>query len=208
VHSSGLEGSVVDIAGKEIELANLALSLPGTYQFANLAVALSVIQVLRAAGEFDITAQAEREGLSNVQKLTGLAGRLTVLQERPRIIADVAHNPEAARELANSVRSLKFGRLVTVFGVLKDKDYLPMIHEIAGISEEVVAVAPRSDRARSASDVAAGFQKEGCRVRAALSVEEGLALALEVAADRGTILITGSHYVVGEAMNSLSRKRA
>jgi dihydrofolate synthase/folylpolyglutamate synthase len=208
VHSSGLDGSVIDFAGNGIELSDLRLSLPGRYQFDNLAVVLSTLKLLNAKGEFEISEQVERAGLSNVQKFTGFAGRLSVMTERPRIIADVAHNPDAARVLADSVRSMKLGKLVTIFGVLKDKDYLQMIRAIAGISEEVVAVAPRSGRARSASDVAAGFQREGCPVRAALSVEEGLALAQEAVGDRGTILITGSHYVVGEAMGVLGRKRA
>jgi folylpolyglutamate synthase/dihydropteroate synthase len=106
------------------------------------------------------------------------------------------------------MRGFKIEKLVTVFGVLKDKDYLPMVRDLGGVSSEVIAVAPRSERARSASDVAAAFQREGNRVRAALSVEEGVKLALGLAGNRGAILITGSHYVVGEAMSLLARKRA
>ena len=208
VHSSGLEGSTIDFVCKGIALKNLRLSLPGRYQFNNLAVALCTIRVLRELGEFEISEEAEREGLSNVQELTGFTGRLAVVRERPRIIADVAHNPEAVSVLVESIRSMKLGKMVTVFGVLKDKDYIRMIHELAGVSEEVVAVAPRSDRARSASDVFAGFQRAGSRVHAALSVEEGVALAVELAGVAGMVLITGSHYVVGEAMSALGRKRA
>lgn len=208
VLSSGLGGSTIDFSSRGKALKNLELSLPGRYQFNNLAVALSTLDVLRASGDFEISEKSEREGLSNVQGLTGLTGRLAVVGERPRIIADVAHNADAVHVLVDSLQEMKLRKLVTVFGVLKDKEYLGMIEDLAGVSEDVVAVAPRSDRARSASDVAAGFQRAGSRVRAALSVEEGVMLALELAGDRGTILITGSHYVVGEALSALGRKRA
>lgn len=208
VRSSGLGGSTLDFSSKGKALKNLELSLPGRYQFNNLAVALSTLDVLRESGEFEISEESEREGLSNVQRLTGLTGRLAVVGERPRIIADVAHNADAVHVLVDSLQEMKLRKLVTVFGVLKDKEYLGMIEDLAGVSQDVVAVAPRSDRARSASDVAAGFQRAGSRVRAALSVEEGVMLALDLAGDQGTILITGSHYVVGEALSALDRKRA
>lgn len=208
VHSSGLEGSTLDFAGGRVTRKNLRLSLPGQHQVKNLAVVLTALEVLRASGNFNISEEAEREGLSNVQRLTGLTGRLSIIGEQPRILADVAHNADAVKVLVEALRGFKLGKMVTVFGVLKDKEYLPMVHDLASLSEDVVAVAPSSDRARSASDVAAAFQREGSRVRAALSVEAGVALALDLAGGRGTILITGSHYVVGEALSALSRKRA
>ncbi len=208
VVSSDLRGSTLDFARKGLSFKNLRLSLPGRYQFNNLAVALSAIEILNASGKFEISEEAERRGLSNVQGLTGLSGRLSVVHDKPRIIADVAHNPNAVEVLVDSLREMKVDRLVTVLGVLKDKDYLQMVHQLAGVSSEVVAVAPRSARARSASDIADAFQRTGSSVRAALSVEEGVAVALKLAGERGTILITGSHYVVGEAMSALGRKRA
>lgn len=208
VHSSGLEGSTIDFVRKAHSLKNLTLSLPGRYQFDNLAVALSAIDEVNASGELEISEEAEREGLSNVQKLTGLSGRLAQIKDHPRIIADVAHNPDAVKVLVESLRGFNIGKLVTVFGVLKDKEYLSMTQELAVVSEEVIAVAPRSGRARSASDVVAAFERVGARVRAALSVEEGVALAMNMAGDQRTILITGSHYVVGEALSALGRKRA
>jgi folylpolyglutamate synthase/dihydropteroate synthase len=71
-----------------------------------------------------------------------------------------------------------------------------------------VAVAAHTSRSRPASDVAAAFEREKCKTRAALSVEEGIRVALQLAGNEGTILITGSHFVVGEAMAALERKRA
>jgi folylpolyglutamate synthase/dihydropteroate synthase len=83
-----------------------------------------------------------------------------------------------------------------------------MIRCLAPITQKAIAVAARSDRSRSASDIAAVFSDQGCSVRAALSVEEGVKLALETAPQKGLILITGSHFVVGEAIPLFVRKKA
>ncbi|MCX6135173.1 MAG: Mur ligase family protein [Ignavibacteriales bacterium] len=76
------------------------------------------------------------------------------------------------------------------------------------LSDQVVAVAAHTPRSRSASDIAAAFEREKCRTRAALSVEGGIRLAMELAGPNGTILVTGSHFVVGEAVAALGLKRA
>jgi dihydrofolate synthase/folylpolyglutamate synthase len=203
VHSSDPGGIVLDFSSKGRKLDNLRLSLPGRHQLDNLAVALATIDLLKRISSFDISEQAERAGLSNVQKLTGLRGRLDLVRQEPRIIVDVAHNPDAIKTLVSSLAEFRLGKVITVFGVMKDKEFLPMVRDLAGISAEAIAVAPATQRARSASDVAAGFQQVGCAVRAALSVEEGVHLASERAGNQGTILVTGSHYVVGEALKAL-----
>jgi dihydrofolate synthase/folylpolyglutamate synthase len=131
-----------------------------------------------------------------------------VIREHPLIIADVAHNSDAMRNLCVAWKRLKKEKPIVVFGVVKDKDYSSMVHDLARIADQAIAVAARTSRSRPASDVAAAFEREKCRTRAALSVEEGIRLAIQLAGNDGTILVTGSHFVVGEAMATLGRKRA
>jgi dihydrofolate synthase/folylpolyglutamate synthase len=208
VHSATMEGSLIDFRSRMCAYKDLKLSLAGSFQYDNLAVALATVAVLNGRGELKVDEGAIRDGLGNVQKFAGLTGRLSIVHEKPRIIADVAHNPDAVRNLCEGVKRLRIKNPVVVFGVLRDKDYIEMVRTLAGIAKNVVAVAPRSDRARSASDVAAAFEKEGSSVCAALSVEEGIKLASDLAGKGGTVLLTGSHFVVGEGMAALQRKRA
>ncbi len=147
-------------------------------------------------------------GLANVYELTGLIGRLSVVGENPTVIADVAHNADATRNLLGALKRLRVKKPIVVFGVVKDKDYVSMVHDLAQVAGEAIAVSARSSRSRSASDVAAAFEREECSTRAALSVEEGVKVALQRAGKDGVILVTGSHYVVGEAMQALGRKKA
>ena len=205
---SSLEGSLLDIDVGEVSFKRLSISLPGHFQFGNLAVVLETVNQLSKMRKYALSDDAVREGLAHVQKLSGLTGRLTTVLRKPLVLVDVAHNTEAMTQLVDTLRRLGLKKITVVFGVMKDKDHAGMVHSLATITEQAIAVAARSERSRSASDVAAAFADEGCRVRAALSVQEGVHLALETVPKKGLILVTGSHFVVGEALPVLARKRA
>ena len=204
---TSLRGSMVDISVGDLTFGNLFVSLPGQFQYGNLALVLETINHLRWMEEFELSDEAVRRGLANVQELSGLTGRLSIVLEKPLVIVDVAHNADATAQLVASMKRLESKKATLVFGVMKDKDHGTMVHHLAPISEQVIAVAAHSERSRSASDVAAAFAREGCRVRAALSVREGIRIALEEAGTTGLVLVTGSHFVVGEALSALNRKR-
>jgi len=208
VRRSSLKGSLLDIAVGEVSMKRLSVSLPGHFQFGNLALALRTVNQVQKMGEYELGEDAVREGLAHVQELSGLTGRLTTVLEKPLVVVDVAHNAEAMAQLVDTLRRLKLKHVTLVFGVMKDKDHASMIRSLAPITEQAIAVAARSDRSRSASDIAAAFADHGCRVRAALSVQEGVYLALETVSKKGLILVTGSHFVVGEALPVLSRKKS
>jgi len=208
VRESNLDGTLLDIVAGRTSLEKLRISLAGTYQIRNLAIVLETLQTLASASEFEVQEVALRKGLSAIQQFTGLTGRLTVLGERPLIVADVAHNSDAMRNLCDTWKRLKKNKPIVVFGVAKDKDYTSMVRDLARIGDQAVAVAANTSRARPASDLVAAFERHKCKTRAALSVEEGMRLAIQLAGNDGTILVTGSHFVVGEVMAALGRKRA
>jgi dihydrofolate synthase / folylpolyglutamate synthase len=204
---SSLGGSIVDAKIGAIALKGLTLSLAGDYQLWNLALVLETVNQIRKSGTFDLSDEALREGLAHVQEHSGLSGRLTTVLDKPQVLVDVAHNAEAMTRLVASLKHLGLKKLTVVFGVMKDKDHSAMIRSLAPMTEHAIAVAARSERSRSASDVAASFASEGCSVRAALSVREGVHLALETVPKNGIVLVTGSHFVVGEALPAFDRKR-
>jgi dihydrofolate synthase/folylpolyglutamate synthase len=205
---ASLRGSVLDIEVNNVSFKQLSVSLAGHYQYRNLAVVLETVKWVRGMGKYALSDEAVREGLKHIQELSGLTGRLTTVVEKPLVVVDVAHNAEAMAQLVETLSRLGLKKVTVVFGVMKDKDHAAMIRCLAPITDQAIAVAARSDRSRSASDVAAAFADRGCRVRAALSVEEGIHLALESAPKKGLILVTGSHFVVGEALPVLGRKKA
>jgi dihydrofolate synthase/folylpolyglutamate synthase len=106
-------------------------ALRGAYQLQNAATALAAIDALRA--RLPVAGGAVRDGLVHV----ALPGRFQVLPGRPAVVLDVAHNPQAARVLADALSSMGyFERSFAVFGMLADKD----------IEAVARALAPRIDR--------------------------------------------------------------
>jgi folylpolyglutamate synthase/dihydropteroate synthase len=83
-----------------------------------------------------------------------------------------------------------------------------MARALEPLASEVIAVAARVERSRSAGDVAAAFKMPPGRVTAGLSVREGVRSALQRSRQKTPILITGSHYVAGEALEFLAEKKS
>ena len=207
ISKASIEGTILDLNLAKAEFKNLRLSLPGEHQIRNAALALGVIKQINKGGDFQLGEAAIHEGLAHVQALTGLEGRMGLVHRNPTILLDVAHNPDAAKTLASALRQLGLEDLVLVFGVMKDKELKPMVGRLVPQVGEVIAVSAKTDRARSASDIAVAFDRRGVKVTAALSVREGVGLAVQRASRQTTILVTGSHVVVGEAMEALRLKK-
>ncbi|MCD7778409.1 MAG: bifunctional folylpolyglutamate synthase/dihydrofolate synthase, partial [Clostridiales bacterium] len=115
VKSRTLKGTVFDFE----EHKNIKISLLGSYQIKNAALALKSLDVLRGLG-YDISCEQIAEGM----KKTKWQGRMEVISEKPLFICDGCHNPQGAKAARESMEGL-FGdkKLIIIFGVLKDKDY-------------------------------------------------------------------------------------
>ncbi|WP_372941134.1 bifunctional tetrahydrofolate synthase/dihydrofolate synthase [Shewanella sp.] len=74
-----------------------------------------------------ITEQQIADGLVQAK----LAGRLEQVSQQPLILLDVAHNPHAARYLANQLQAYQGKRIVAVCGMLKDKDIKAVIQTLS-----------------------------------------------------------------------------
>jgi dihydrofolate synthase/folylpolyglutamate synthase len=117
-------------------------------------------------------------------------------------LLDVAHNPAGVRTLVGELRDRGVKNLVAVFGVMKDKDYSTMLEELARGTDAVIAVAPAQKRALPAGELFRVGKELGLRMVKGGSVASGIREAVR-SRKRGIILITGSHYVVGEALRAL-----
>lgn len=191
LHESGLTGQTLSYRQRE----NLRLRLIGTYQYRNAAVALEVIDVLKARG-FNIPEKAVYEGFAKVV----WPGRFEVLRQEPLVIVDGAHNPNGVEELAKCLNTYLPGKKVTfMMGVMADKDYVSMLDEILPMAKNFVAVRPESDRALASADL-----KNEIETRLHIpaidggSVKEGVKAALAQAGKDDVIVIFGSLYQVGE----------
>ncbi|MCK5571874.1 MAG: hypothetical protein KAJ12_03905, partial [Bacteroidetes bacterium] len=190
-------------------MKDVKLGLEGPHQRTNAQLALAALEVLlrrrSVARRFSrITDRSIRAAFRNVKRNTGLAGRLQRAGKGNSVLLDVAHNPDGMRMLVRALGRRQGDRFTVVFGAMKDKDYSAMLSELAPITGLLIAVAPSSERALPPETIQREGERLGIRSAKASSVPMGVSRARR----RGRVLVTGSHYVVGEALTYLKRKKA
>jgi len=175
----------------------LTCALEGRHQLDNAACALALLGAAAPQG-MTVTAEAARVGLRAVN----WAGRLEVVDRRPTVLLDGAHNPAAATVLADYLtrtgRSHPSRPVVLVLGMMRDKDHRGFLERMRGLVDEVVLTQADLPRAATAQELRAslGSLLPHPHVRPALS--EAVALARQLATPEGLVCVTGSLMLVGE----------
>ena len=92
--------------------------LLGSYQEKNMSTAIHAVNVLKG---YVISESHIIHGLKNVVQNTNFKGRWQILQHKPLVICDTAHNREGVSYVMNQLASLSFNKLHMVLGVVNDK---------------------------------------------------------------------------------------
>ena len=82
-----------------------------------------------------------------------------------------------------------------------------MIQEILPAASEIIAVTPSTERARASSELVTYLKEKGVPASDGGSVAQGVRRALGKSDRRHPVIITGSHFVVGEALAFLRAKK-
>jgi dihydrofolate synthase/folylpolyglutamate synthase len=181
----------VDFAIKPYDETPIALA--GTNQKQNAALAITALR----AAKIDIDNSAITQGLTRIE----WPARFQRWDERT--IIDGAHNPAAARWLAETWREI-FGdrRATLVLAILSDKNLRGICEALAPISELVLLPKIRSERAADPEMLAQIFS--AITPSLPYSTTSSIARALELAqAKSDPILITGSLHFAGEVLAHL-----
>lgn len=175
----------------------LEISLAGTYQIENAALAVAALEALEAVG-FPIKEKDLRKGLLE----TRWPGRFTVLGKKPFVIADGAHNEDAARRLAQSIEFYFTNRrIIYIMGVLKDKEYEKVIALTHSLADQIITVStPNHSRALPAYELAQEIAKVHPMVTAVDSLEEAVEMSHLLADKDDCIIAFGSLSFLGRLM--------
>jgi dihydrofolate synthase/folylpolyglutamate synthase len=172
--------------------------LTGRHQLDNAALAVETVALLSEKG-YRIEADAIFQGLKD----TRWEGRLEILQERPLVLIDAAHNPAGIVALCNTLKTQFTGkRLVVIFGVLEDKDCRNMLKKLCPIAQRLIITKPDSGRAMPPEEVAKVAAPYCGNVAIAETPLAALHRALAEACPDDLICITGSIYLIGEIKNA------
>src|SRR5690606_27446710 len=166
----------------------------GSYQKKNIKTVLQTLEIVKDLG-FDITLDDVRIGLRNVVANTGLKGRWQILQERPKIICDTAHNADGFRYVVSQLKAETHDKLHMVFGVVNDKDLDPLL-AILPKKAHYYFCRPNIPRGLDAGELRQKFLQNGFSGTAYSSVREALDSAKNKAADGDLIYVGGSTFVV------------
>jgi len=190
-------------AGKRSGLAFPALR--GAGQLANASCVLAALDALHE--RLPVAMQDIRRGLLEVE----LPGRFQVLPGRPTIVLDVAHNPQAARVLADSLGDMAFHPTTwAVFGMLRDKDVAGVVQAMKQRIDRWLPATLDTPRAATADQLLAALGAAGVQAPPAVfaSPAAALAEALGQAGEDDRIVAFGSFLTVADVMRSLNADAA
>lgn len=177
----------------------LWLPLLGRVQIENAATAILGVETLRDRG-VTIQYKAIEQGLAAVR----WPGRLQVLQQEPLLVVDGAHNGASAARLQETLaEDFGYRRRILVIGVSSDKDIAAIAEALGPGAGHVIATCAQTPRAASPETVADAFSACQVAVETAQSVAEALERAKALAAHDDLICVTGSLFIVGEALHLL-----
>ena len=189
------------VMGERIQVQS---PLVGRHQLRNVALAIASAVELDRAGIRVSPADIER-GIPR----THWPGRFQVIPGDPEFVLDAAHNPAGAWALRSVLSERYQGRpLLFVFGAMRDKAIAEISEILFPLAERVIATHADNPRSATAGQVQQLASRSGAEVLTSPTVADAIRQARRWAAPRAVIVITGSTYVVGEAMRVLRHSPA
>ena len=174
---------------------HLRVPLAGEHQAINCGLALALLDKLKELG-YDIDDSRAIKGLSR----TILPGRMELLHNDPRVIADGAHNPASIEALILAIgQNISYDSMVVVFGCCADKDVESILRRVRQGADKVIFTRARSPRSADPEDLAKMYSSLGGMCQATDSLPEALTQAYAAVSRGDLICVTGSFYLVGEA---------
>ena len=180
-------------------------SLRGAYQLDNASACITVLDCLRE--RLPVAAQDVRNGLTQAT----LPARFQVLPGRPLVVLDVAHNPQAARVLADNLDSLPpGGAMIAVCGILKDKDIAGIVAAIGRQITHWHVAALEGPRGASAQQLMDELYRAGVTVPVTSHAAVAVAwhAACKEAGENDKIIVFGSFLTVAAVMREHAGARS
>jgi dihydrofolate synthase / folylpolyglutamate synthase len=195
----------LDVMGKEIFVES---PLPGRHQLRNVALAIAAAVELHDQGLTQITPQSIARGIRDT-RWPGRFQMIPATGDNPAYVFDVAHNPAGAWALRSTLSALADetpGRAITmIFGVMRDKAVQEITEILFPIADLLILTQADNPRSAGPEEIlaAAARMAANANIEATNDVASALDRARKVTTREGLVVVTGSIYVVGEAMRIL-----
>jgi dihydrofolate synthase/folylpolyglutamate synthase len=196
--------------------------LIGRHQLRNVALAIAAAEELSKLSEprtpssgvspatapkfSRITPKSIEQGIRETH-WPGRFQRLGARDGWPEIVLDVAHNPAGAWALRSALSECYSDRpLIFVFGAMRDKAISEMTEILFPLADRVIATRAENPRSASPEEIQLAGGRSGTEIEAVAEVAAALERARDSAGPKTVVVVTGSIYLVGEAMRVLRVK--
>ena len=182
--------------------------LVGRHQFRNIALAIATAEELGRFG-FKVTAKQIERGIRE----THWPGRFQVILANEKcttnnahynVVFDVAHNPAGAWALRSAIsETFPDGEITLVFAAMRDKAVQEMAEILFPLAAKVVVTHIDNPRAASVEELQQAGSRTGAEIVSVPNTAAALSRAFELTPADGLVVVTGSIFLVGEAMQVL-----
>ncbi|MPQ33063.1 bifunctional folylpolyglutamate synthase/dihydrofolate synthase [Clostridium estertheticum] len=173
---------------------SIDLALLGKHQLLNCSVAVHAIEALIGQGVI-ISKDNIIAGLINVV----WPARLEVMNRRPLVVIDGAHNIDGIKNLTESIDMyFNYNKIILILGILADKQVEEMIKTIVPKVYRVITVTPHSERAELSEELKVQVEKYTSKCESIEDYELAYKKALSYCEDDDLLLVSGSLYMVGD----------
>ncbi len=189
------KGERIEIKYQGSLYAEIRPDIKANYFIKNLPGILKTIEVLKQKG-WKINREAIESGLGSVVSRTGIKGRYQVLQNNPKIIADVSHNVDGISTLLKQIEEESYSKLLVIYSTVSDKDVRSILKLFPETSFYFVETSvPRKMPLDELISIGKNLQ---LKMKDYPNVNIALEQAKKDASKNDLILITGSNFVVAE----------
>lgn len=180
----------------------LSTQLLGRHQMSNAAIAFSVIELLKSFHNLVISEGIVEKGFFKAK----IPCRLELMQKKPIVFLDGAHNPDGIKKLTKAVSEIPHNKIFLVFGCSYNKEYKKMISTIAKKVSSVFVTETKLAVPLNAEKLLFEFKKHLSDVTLEKDVKKSVKKALSKAGGNDMVLVTGSLYVAGEARKTWHKR--
>lgn len=157
----------------------------------NASTALQVIDILQL--------NLNELQLAEVFKNTRLPGRRQVIQQQPKVILDVAHNPQSTSLLAQDIAGMHYKRVIAVVAMLADKDINASLLPMQSVVTDWFCASVDSPRAATTLELVSVLSNAQT-VLNFNTVEDAYKQALTQAHKDDLIIVFGSFLTVADVL--------
>ena len=186
-----------DVKTDSERYSQLTMPLLGYHQFVNATTAIAAIECLKQKGHI-IPKTSVYAGFKNVQ----WHGRIQRIMSSPIVILDGAHSPVSMGALCCTIRqSFRSTRVTFIVSLMKDKNLTAIGDIISQTADSVIATQVLDNpRVMPAEEIQDTWKRICKRVATCSTPEKAIENALASAVPTDLICITGSLYLVGQAL--------